>query len=92
MGQMPVAEMRFAIQGLNPHASHQRRDVPSPNHLALLPQEITQQARTGKRVTQMEFVHSPHQGQRCSGYRRGLGSPRWTARPSAAGRVEELGG
>ena len=37
VGRMPLAEVRLAIQGLNPHAAHQGGDMPPPNDVALLP-------------------------------------------------------
>ena len=60
MGWVPAAEMRLTIQGLQAHAAHQGRDVPPPNGQALLPQEIAQHARTGKRMGQMPLVDPPH--------------------------------
>ena len=36
-GRMPLAEVRLAIQGLNPHAAHQGGDMPPPHDVALVP-------------------------------------------------------
>ena len=56
-----VAGVRLAIQGLNPHAPHQRGDMPPVNRMARSPQEVPQHARAGKRIGQMQLVEPPHQ-------------------------------
>jgi hypothetical protein len=61
MGWMPAAEKRLTIQGLQAHAAHQRRDVPPPKGQALMPQEIAQHARSGKRILQIQRVNPSHQ-------------------------------
>jgi hypothetical protein len=69
---MPLTEMRFPIQGLTPHASHQGGDLASPNDPALVPEEITQHPRPSKGILQMQLVDPPHHCQRRLGDRHRL--------------------
>ena len=64
MGRLPAAEMRLPIQGLKAYAAHQCGHLPSSNGLALLPQEIAQHPRSGKRIVQRQCVDPPHQRER----------------------------
>ena len=64
MGRMSAAERRLPIQGLKAHAAHQCGHMPPYNGVALMPYEIAQHARAGKRIRQMQLVDPPHQRER----------------------------
>src|SRR5713101_4542060 len=52
-----------AIDRLDSHALHQRRDMPAADHDALLVQQITQHPAARERPFEMQFVHLPHDGE-----------------------------
>ena len=66
MGRMPVTRARHALHGGDAHPPHQGRDLPPPNGMPLLPEEIPQHAGAGRRILQMPLVNPPHQRQ-CRG-------------------------
>jgi len=45
---MPVTRSRHAIHRGDAHAPHQGHDLPPPNGMALLPEEISQHAGAGE--------------------------------------------
>ena len=53
--------MRYTA--VDAHTPHQGRDLPPPNGMTLLPEEITQHAGAGKRILQMQLVNPTHQRQ-----------------------------
>jgi len=73
MAGLVAAKRRLAIQGINPHAAHQRGHLAPTNGAALLPQEIAQHARPGKGILQMQLVDPSHQRPASAGNRRSSG-------------------
>jgi hypothetical protein len=63
VGRMPLTRPRPAIHRGDAHTPHQGRDLPSPNGMALLPEEIPQHPGAGKRIVQMQCVNPAHQRQ-----------------------------
>ena len=53
----------LAIERLDAHTLHQCSDVLTTDAEALQSQQISQHARTGKRVCQMQLIQTMHQRQ-----------------------------
>ena len=64
VGWMPLAGARHAIDRPDAHPPHQRRDLPSPNGVPLLPEEIPQHAGAVEWILQMQLINPPHKHQR----------------------------
>ena len=60
MPRRGLAGVRAAIDRLDPHALHQRRDMPAADRDALAPQQIAQHPRARERILEMQFVEPPH--------------------------------
>lgn len=52
-----------AVNRLDSHAAHERRDVPSANLPALAPEQVARRPGTGDRQLQVQFTDSAHRAQ-----------------------------
>ena len=55
--------VRAAVERLQPHPLHQRRDTQPTDHHALLPEQVPQHPAAGERIEQVQLVDPPHDGQ-----------------------------
>ena len=58
-----LLRVRAAIDRLDPHALHQRRDMAAADRNALAVQKVAQHPAARERVVQMQFVDPPHDRQ-----------------------------
>ena len=58
-----LRRVRPAVERLDPHAPHQRRDVPAADRDALATQQVAQHPAARERVVQMQLVDPPHHRQ-----------------------------
>ena len=58
---IPAAGVGLAIKSFNAHLLHQRTDVLTSDLNLLQPEHVTQHARAGKWMLQVQFVDSSHQ-------------------------------
>ena len=71
MLRMPLTGVGLPIQRLDAHRTHQRRDVLATDGKAVLTQQITQHARAGEWMLQVQLVDASHDCQVLAGGRRG---------------------
>ena len=69
MPRRRLRRVRPAIQRLDPHALHQRRDVLAADMHAFATQHVAQHPAARERIVQMQFVDAAHDRQICGRHR-----------------------